>query len=169
MRTSTASGPTRRTIRSPMSSTMSRSSSPRGRVLADDPSARPGVGSPAVSRRCPLQPPPRRQRHDDDRCRDRHLPRVNRQTPRRWLRRLAVGLVGLMVLVSAGYGWAWLSLDRSTAARAMLWMDSDVGDQYRFPSRDIPAGAVPGPLPRGVEVDPSTPPVIPADTEDIDD
>ena len=94
---------------------------------------------------------------------------MNRQTPRRWLRRLAVGLVGLMVLVSAVYGWAWLSLDRSTAARAMLWMDSDVGDQYRFPSRDIPAGAVPGPLPRGVEVDPSTPPVIPAETKDIDD
>ena len=94
---------------------------------------------------------------------------MNRPTPRRWLRRLAVGLLGLMVLVSAGYGWAWLSLDRSAAARAMLWMDADVGDQVRFPSRVIPAGSVASLLPRGVEVDPSTPPVITADTdEDID-
>jgi CubicO group peptidase (beta-lactamase class C family) len=90
---------------------------------------------------------------------------VNRPSPRRWLRRLAVGLAVLMVLVSAVYGWAWLSLERSTAARAMLWMEADVGDQDRFPSRVIPAGAVASPLRRGGEINFFTPSAVAAKAE----
>jgi CubicO group peptidase (beta-lactamase class C family) len=62
-----------------------------------------------------------------------------RRPPRRWLRRLVAVAAGVVVLVPAAYGWAWLSLDRSSIARAMIWMDADVGDQQRFPARSIPA------------------------------
>jgi CubicO group peptidase (beta-lactamase class C family) len=90
-------------------------------------------------------------------------------TRRRWLRRLAVGVAGLLALVLIGYGWAWVSLDRSATARAMVWMDADVGDQTRFPARLIPAGAVSSPLSRGVEIEPSTPPLVAAEAgEDFD-
>jgi CubicO group peptidase (beta-lactamase class C family) len=52
----------------------------------------------------------------------------------------------------------------------MLWMEADVGDQFRFPSRVIPAGAVVSPLPRSGEVDLSTPSVVAAEAEgDIDE
>src|SRR6266511_3144236 len=59
---------------------------------------------------------------------------------RRWLRRLAIGFIGLMVVTVALCGWAWASVDRSTIARALWWRDADVGDQYRFPARRIPSG-----------------------------
>src|SRR3990170_3855881 len=55
-----------------------------------------------------------------------------RRPRRRWLRRLATGAGALVVAVLVLYGWAWLSLDRSSIARAILWMDSDVDDQHRF-------------------------------------
>jgi CubicO group peptidase (beta-lactamase class C family) len=64
----------------------------------------------------------------------------------RWLRRLAAGALLAMVGV---YGWAWLSLDRSTIARAIVWFAADVEDQYRFPARLIPAGEDASPLPAG--------------------
>jgi CubicO group peptidase (beta-lactamase class C family) len=44
-----------------------------------------------------------------------------------------------------------LSTDESTIARAIIWRESDVGDQHRFPSRRIPAGAHASLLPAGVE------------------
>jgi CubicO group peptidase (beta-lactamase class C family) len=50
-------------------------------------------------------------------------------------------------MVAAVYGWAWLSVDRSTIARAMIWKESDVDDQYRFPVRPIPAETGASPLP----------------------
>ena len=100
---------------------------------------------------------------DDD---DENRIDVIRRPRRPWLRRLAVGVAGLLAWVLAVYGWAWLSLDRSAAARAMLWREADVGDQFRFPARVIPAGAVASPLPRGVEIDPSAPPAEMG--EDID-
>ncbi len=50
------------------------------------------------------------------------------------------------------FGWASLSLDRSSIARAMLWMEADVGDQFRFPERVIPAGDATSPLPAGTEI-----------------
>ena len=77
---------------------------------------------------------------------------------RRWLRRLAAGVVVVALLVVGVYAWAWASLDRSSIARAMLWREADVGDQYRFPARAIPAGDEASPLPAGVEIDPPAPP-----------
>ena len=74
----------------------------------------------------------RRARRDADRGPGR--PR------RRWLRRLAAGRRCGALLVVGVYAWAWASLDRSSIARAMWWREADVGDQYRFPARTIPAG-----------------------------
>jgi CubicO group peptidase (beta-lactamase class C family) len=71
---------------------------------------------------------------------------------RRWLRRPAI-LVAVVLLVAVGvYGWAAASVQRSSLARAMWWRDADVGDQFRFPSRAIPAGVEPSPLPSGTEL-----------------
>jgi CubicO group peptidase (beta-lactamase class C family) len=78
---------------------------------------------------------------------------VGRRPWRRWLRRLAAGAVGLLVVTLALYGWAWSSVGRSTTARALVWSEADVGDQYRFPSRLISAGAGARPLPSGGEID----------------
>jgi CubicO group peptidase (beta-lactamase class C family) len=39
----------------------------------------------------------------------------------------------------------------------MWWREADVGDQYRFPARTIPAGDATRPLPAGVEMDPAPP------------
>ncbi|HZA26882.1 MAG TPA: serine hydrolase [Actinomycetota bacterium] len=72
---------------------------------------------------------------------------------RRWVRGIGFGLASVVVAFLAVYGWAWASLDSSAVARAMIWMDADVGDQFRFPSRTIPAGEAVSPLPVGDEVD----------------
>jgi CubicO group peptidase (beta-lactamase class C family) len=72
---------------------------------------------------------------------------------RRWPRRIATGLLALVLAVAAVYVWAWTSVDTSTTARAMVWRDADVGDQHRFPSRVIAAGRDPSPLPAGPEID----------------
>jgi CubicO group peptidase (beta-lactamase class C family) len=72
---------------------------------------------------------------------------------RRWLL-VAVGVFGLLVAAALGvYVWAWASTDESTFARAVIWRESDVGDQHRFPARQIPAGARTSPLRAGVEAD----------------
>jgi CubicO group peptidase (beta-lactamase class C family) len=72
---------------------------------------------------------------------------------RRWLL-LAGGVLALLAAAVVGvYVWAWFSTDDSTLARAMIWRESDVGDQHRFPDRRIAAGAHASPLPRGVEAD----------------
>ena len=72
---------------------------------------------------------------------------------RRWFL-LAGGVFGLLVVAVLGvYGWALSSTDESTFARAMVWRESDVGDQHRFPARRIPAGAGVSPLRAGVEAD----------------
>lgn len=71
---------------------------------------------------------------------------------RRWPRRVAAA-VGLLIIVMGGvYAWALVSVDTSTTARAMVWRDADVGDQYRFPSRSIPSGKGSSPLPEGPEI-----------------
>ncbi len=44
-------------------------------------------------------------------------------------------LAALVVLFLGVYGWAWALLDSSAVARALIWMDADVGDQQRFPAR----------------------------------
>src|SRR4029450_9450728 len=69
-----------------------------------------------------------------------------------WRRRAAIGIVAVILAVLGVYGWAWASLDRSAMARAMIWMDADVGDQERFPSRPIRAGSEPSALPAGSEL-----------------
>jgi CubicO group peptidase (beta-lactamase class C family) len=89
--------------------------------------------------------------------------------PRRWLRRLAAGVVVVALLVVGVYAWAWASLDRSSIARAMLWREADVGDQYRFPARTIPAGDEASPLPAGEEIDPPAPPSGPEDDRAFDE
>jgi CubicO group peptidase (beta-lactamase class C family) len=72
---------------------------------------------------------------------------------RRWLL-IAGGVFGLLVAAVLGvYVWAWSSTDDSTIARALMWRESDVGDQDRFPARRISAGARTSPLRAGVEAD----------------
>jgi CubicO group peptidase (beta-lactamase class C family) len=72
---------------------------------------------------------------------------------RRWFL-AAAGVLGLLVAAVLGvYGWAWSSTDDSTIARAMIWRESDVGDQHRFPARRIPAGRQASPLPGGGQAD----------------
>jgi CubicO group peptidase (beta-lactamase class C family) len=72
---------------------------------------------------------------------------------RRWLLVAGSVLALLIAAVLGVYVWAWSSTDESTLARALIWRESDVGDQHRFPARRIPAGARASPLPRGVEAD----------------
>jgi CubicO group peptidase (beta-lactamase class C family) len=78
---------------------------------------------------------------------------TNARRARRWLL-LPASVVGLFIVAVLGvYGWAWSSTDSSTIARAMVWRESDVGDQHRFPARRIPAGSRMSPLRAGVEAD----------------
>jgi CubicO group peptidase (beta-lactamase class C family) len=70
---------------------------------------------------------------------------------RRWLLVAGAVLAVPVAAVLGVYAWAWSSTDESTIARAMIWRESDVGDQHRFPTRRIPAGARASPLPAGVE------------------
>jgi CubicO group peptidase (beta-lactamase class C family) len=67
----------------------------------------------------------------------------------------------LALVPLALYAWAWASVDRSSIARAMLWLEADVGDQFRFPSRTIPSGDDVSPLPPGAEIDLSSPLLAP--------
>ena len=76
-----------------------------------------------------------------------------RWSERRSLRLLTLGAVTVILVVAAVFGWAWLSTDRSTIARALVWMESDVGDQHRFPARPIPAGERASRLPAGGEAE----------------
>jgi hypothetical protein len=77
---------------------------------------------------------------------------VLRWKARRWLRRLVAVAAVVVALILAVYGWAWLSLDRSSIARAMIWMEADVGDQQRFPARSIPAEGDASALPEAAEI-----------------
>ena len=72
---------------------------------------------------------------------------------RRWLLAAGAVLALPVVAVLGVYVWAWSSTDESTFARAVIWRESDVGDQHRFPARRIPAGADVSPLRAGVEAD----------------
>jgi CubicO group peptidase (beta-lactamase class C family) len=79
--------------------------------------------------------------------------RTESRRVRRWLL-LAGGVFGLLIAAMVGvYGWAWSSTDESTIARAVVWRESDVGDQHRFPARRIPAGARISPVRVGAETD----------------
>ena len=75
-----------------------------------------------------------------------------RRAPRWFL--VAGGVLVVLVAAAAGiYGWAWMSTDESTFARALVWRESDVGDQHRFPARRIPARAPASPLRSGPDAD----------------
>jgi CubicO group peptidase (beta-lactamase class C family) len=83
----------------------------------------------------------------------------DRRTRRRWLRWAAVVAACVLVMTLALYGWAWSSVDRSSIARAIWWREADVGDQFRFPARLIPAGDTASPLSDGSEI---VPPPVPS-------
>ena len=72
---------------------------------------------------------------------------------RRWIRRVAFAFLLVIAAVGGVYAWAWMSVDSSTTARAMIWMGADVEDQDRFPSRTIAAGGDRSALPDGPEID----------------
>jgi len=72
---------------------------------------------------------------------------------RRWLL-VTAGVLALPLAAFLGvYVWASTSTDESTFARALVWRESDVGDQERFPARRIPAAGRASLLPAGVEAD----------------
>jgi CubicO group peptidase (beta-lactamase class C family) len=52
-------------------------------------------------------------------------------------------ILGLVVLVGGLYLRAYLTLDTSTFSRAIIWVDADVDDYKRFPSRAIDASSNP--------------------------
>jgi CubicO group peptidase (beta-lactamase class C family) len=63
-----------------------------------------------------------------------------RSVRKRVLRWIAVVLGALVAAAALLQVWARLTLDSSSVARALVWMDADVDDYKRFPSRAIPAG-----------------------------
>jgi CubicO group peptidase (beta-lactamase class C family) len=78
------------------------------------------------------------------------------KTKTRWRRWFLVagGVLALLIAAALGvYVWAWSSTDESTVARALIWRESDVGDQQRFPARRIPADDHVSDLPGGDEAD----------------
>jgi CubicO group peptidase (beta-lactamase class C family) len=64
----------------------------------------------------------------------------------RRLKRIGLGALVLGAGLSVLYGWALLNLDTSQVARYIVWLDSDVQDWQRFPSRTVAAGPNPVPL-----------------------
>jgi len=62
---------------------------------------------------------------------------------KRILAALLIIIVVLIVITCGIYLWAYLSTDTSLVARGIMWGDSDAGDLYRFPTRQIRAGADP--------------------------
>jgi CubicO group peptidase (beta-lactamase class C family) len=84
-------------------------------------------------------------------------PKRDLRRGRAWLRRVFATLIVLVLVVGGVFGWAWASTDRSSIARAMWWMEADVDDQYRFPSREIVAGDDVSPLTVTNDFEPSPP------------
>ncbi|MGN6578356.1 MAG: hypothetical protein ACTHKG_21985, partial [Nocardioides sp.] len=64
-----------------------------------------------------------------------------------WRRLLVVLVVGVLVL----YGGVHLLTSRFAWARSVAWMESDVGDQHRFPAREILTADRASALPKGPE------------------
>jgi CubicO group peptidase (beta-lactamase class C family) len=79
------------------------------------------------------------------------MPKTKPRRVRRWVLVAGAVLTLLVAALLGVYVWAWSSTDESTVARAMIWRESDVGDQHRFPARLIPAAARASPLPAGPE------------------
>jgi beta-lactamase family protein len=70
-------------------------------------------------------------------------PGRRRHKARRWVKVAVAVAVGLAALVGIVYVRAVLTLDSSTFSRALIWVDADVDDFRRFPSRRIDAPADP--------------------------
>lgn len=70
-------------------------------------------------------------------------------------KRIALGVLVIGAVMSALYGWALRNLDTSQVARYIVWLDADVDDWRRFPSRSIAAGPDPVPLVSPVTPDPA--------------
>ncbi len=62
---------------------------------------------------------------------------------RRILTWLLVLVLAFVVVAGGLFLWAYLSTDTSLVARGIMWGDSDVGDLYRFPTRQVRAGTDP--------------------------
>lgn len=65
------------------------------------------------------------------------------------MRRITIGLIGLVVLLGGVYAWAFTALDTSAAARAFVWLQADVDDWRRFPERTVAASTSPVAFPHG--------------------
>lgn len=52
-------------------------------------------------------------------------------------------VLALAVVAGGIYLWAYLSTDTSLVARGIMWGDSDAGDLYRFPTREVQASTDP--------------------------
>lgn len=55
----------------------------------------------------------------------------------------------MLLVLALFYASAHLLTGRYTWARAVAWLESDIGDQHRFPERTVPAGDRVSALPRG--------------------
>lgn len=74
-------------------------------------------------------------------------------------RRIAVPLLALLVLLGTTYLAAHLLTGRYAWARAVAWLESDIGDQHRFPAREVPSGEDVSLLGRGPAPEALTEPV----------
>lgn len=76
-----------------------------------------------------------------------HTPKKDNAFLKKAIRRISIGLLILvlaLVAVAGGvYVWAYTSTDSSLVARGIMWGDSDAGDLYRFPTRQVKASEVP--------------------------
>jgi CubicO group peptidase (beta-lactamase class C family) len=59
------------------------------------------------------------------------------------VKRLGISALVIVAGLSLLYGWALGNLDNSQVARYVVWLDSDVDDWQRFPSRTMAAAADP--------------------------
>jgi CubicO group peptidase (beta-lactamase class C family) len=80
--------------------------------------------------------------------------RAPRERRRRWLLLAATPVTLFALAVAAVYAWAWTATDESTVARALIWGESDVGDQDRFPARRIATAGDTSRLPSRAEIEP---------------
>lgn len=81
------------------------------------------------------------------------LDRISLRNRRRWVRWVLVPVIVLAVMIGGLFGWASLSTGTSMVARVLIWQESDIGDQYRFPCRTIDTKPPSSALPSGVSVD----------------
>ena len=75
------------------------------------------------------------------------------------VRRVAVPLLALLVLLGTAHLAAHLLTGRYAWAWAVAWLESDIGDQHRFPAREVAAGLDVSPLRRGPAPEALTEPV----------